>query len=159
MGKNKEVDLFKDIIPAVDLGIKDLWDAVSDEGRKEIKGDFWNLNRFISSVRSNNTDLQEHYLLTVNEFYNKNWNDIQQHPKLVWQTLCLASHESKKQQSHEYIPLKRQKDKKTEFLANLFPNMKLCDAEALAAITSDKEIKEYCESLGWNKKAVNGIKL
>ena len=159
MSKNKHVDLFKDMIPAVDLGIKELWDAATDEGRKEIKGDFWNLNRYISAVKSNNRELQEHFVLTVNEYYNKNWASIQQHPKLVWQTLCLASHESKKTFFHEWIPLKKQKDKKTEFLAELFPNMKMSDVETLAIITSDKEIKEYCESLGWDKKTINGIKL
>lgn len=159
MGKNKHVDLFKDMIPAVDAGIKELWDAASDEGKKEIKGDFWNLNRYISSVKSTNRELQEHYVLTVNEFYNKNWADIQKHPKLVWQTLCLCSHESKKAHFHEWIPLKREGDKKEEFLANLFPNMKRSDIEALAAITTEKDIKKYCEGLGWDKKQINGIKL
>ncbi len=37
MGKNKHVDLFNDIIPAVDLGIKELWDAATDEGKKKLK--------------------------------------------------------------------------------------------------------------------------
>lgn len=155
---NKHIDLFKEIIPAVDLDLKDLWDAATDEGRKEIKGDFWNLNRYISSVKSSNRELQEHFVLTVNEFYNKNWNDIQKHPKLVWQTLCLCSHESKKTHFHEWIPLKKSKNKKVEFLANLFPNMKISDVETLATVTTDKEIKQYCESLGWDKKEVNGIK-
>ena len=159
MGKNKHVDLFKDMIPAVDMGIKELWDAASEEGRKEIKGDFWTLNRYISNVKSKNRELQEHYVLTVNEFYNKNWAQIQKHPKLVWQTLCLCSHESKKTQYHEWLPLKREKDKKYEFLAELFPNMKGSDLETLAAITTDAEIKRYCEGLGWDKKAINGIKL
>jgi hypothetical protein len=147
------------MIPAVDMGIKDLWDAATEEGRKEIKGDFWTLTRYISNVKSNNPELQEHFLLTVNEFYNKNWNDIQKHPKLVWQTLCLCSHESKKTQFHEWLPLKREKNKKEEFLAELFPNMKRSDLETLATITTDKEIKQYCEGLGWDKKAINGIKL
>lgn len=155
---NKHIDLFKEIIPAVDLDLKDLWDAATDEGRKEIKGDFWNLNRYISNVKSSNRELQEHFVLTVNEFYNKNWNDIQKHPKLVWQTLCLCSHESKKTHFHEWIPLKKTKNKKVEFLSNLFPNMKINDVETLATITTDKEIKQYCESLGWDKKEINGIK-
>jgi len=158
MGQNKHVDLFKDMIPAVDLGLMDLWDAVSEEGRKEIKGDFWNLNRYISNVKSNNKELQEHFLLTTNEFYNKHWNDIQKHPKLVWQTLCMCSHESKKTQFHEWIPLKKQKNKKVEFLSELFPNMKIADVETLAIVTTDKEIKEYCATLGWDKKQVNAIK-
>ena len=159
MGKNKHVDLFKDMIPAVDMGLKELWDAATEDGRKEIKGDLWNLNRYISNVKSSNKDLQEHYLMTVNEFYNKNWNDIAKHPKLQWQTLCMCSHESKKTQFHEWLGLKREKNKKEEFLAELFPNMKRADIETLASITSDKEIKQYCEGLGWDKKAINGIKL
>lgn len=158
MAKNKHVDLFKDMIPAVDMGVKDLWDAVSDEGKKEIKGDLYNLNRYISSVKTNNKELQEHYLLATNEFYNKNWANIQKHPKLVWLSLCVCSHESKKTHFHEWIPLKKEKNKKEEFLAELFPNMKRTDIETLAAITTDKEIKQYCENLGWDKKEINAIK-
>ena len=159
MGKNKHVDLFKDMIPAVDLGLKELWDASTEEGRKEIKGDLWNLNRYISNVKSSNRELQEHFVLTVNEFYNKNWADIQQDPKLQWLTLCLCSHESKKPQFHEYIPLKKSKNKKEEFLMEHFPNMKRADIETLAAITTDEEIKQYCADLGWDKKEINGLKL
>ena len=159
MGKNKHVDLFNDMIPAVDMGLKELWDAATDEGRKEIKGDLWNLNRYISCVKTNNKELQEHYLLTVNEFYNKDWANISKHPKLQWLTLCMCSHENKKTQFHEWIPLKKEKNKKEEFLAELFPNMKRADIETLASITTDKEIKQYCEGLGWDKKAINGIKL
>ena len=158
MGKNKYVDLFKDMIPAVDMGLKELWDAASEEGRKEIKGDLWNLNRYISSVKTSDRELQEHFVLTVNEFYNKHWATIAKHPKLQWQTLCMCSHESKKTHFHEWLPLKREKNKKEEFLAELFPNMKRADIETLAITTTDKEIKQYCESLGWDKKEVNGIK-
>ena len=137
----KHIDLFKEIIPAVDLGMKDLWDAATEEGRKEIKGDFWTLNRYISNVKSTSREVQEHFVLTVNEYYNKNWNDIQKHPKLVWQTLCVCSMGNGKTYFHEWIPLKKTKNKKVEFLAELFPNMKMTDVETLAAITTDKEIK------------------
>jgi hypothetical protein len=37
--------------------------------------------------------------------------------------------------------------------------MKIQDVETLAAMTSDKEIKQYCESLGWDKKQIHAIKL
>jgi hypothetical protein len=106
-----------------------------------------------------NKELQEHYLMTVNEFYNKDWANIAKHPKLQWLTLTMCSHESKKPQFHEWIPLKKEKDKKVEFLADLFPNMKRADVETLATITTDKEIKQYCEGLGWDKKTIHGIKL
>lgn len=156
---NRHVDLFKDMIPAVDMGIKELWEAASEEGQKEIKGDLWNLNRYISSVKNSNRNLQEHYLLTVNEYYNKDWANISKHPKLQWLTLTMCSHESKKTQFHEWIPLKKEKNKREEFLAEILPNMKRSDIETLAAITTDREIKQYCEDLGWDKKQINGIKL
>lgn len=159
MTKESKLDLFKDIIPSVDLGIKELWDSVDDDGRKEIKKSFWVLMRFISSVVTNNRQIQEHFVLTVNEYYNKNWASIQQHPKLVWLSLCLACHDTKKQFRHEFIALKKHTDKKTELLAELFPNVKLADIEAMAKINTVEDIKKYCESLGWDKKQINGLKL
>lgn len=162
MGKNKHVDLFKDMIPAVDMGIEELWDAASEEGRKEIKGDLWNLNRYISSVKSDNRDLQEYYLRKVNDNYNKNWVAISKHPKLQWQTLCTCSdplNQPRKTYFHEWIPLKKEKNKKEELLAELFPNTKLSDLAVLASLTTDKELKKYLEDSGWDKKDINGIKL
>jgi hypothetical protein len=157
---NKHVDLFKDIIPAVDLGLMELWDATSDEGRKEIEGDLWNLNRYISNVKSSNKELQQHYVLTVNQFYNLNWNDIRkEHPKLAWMSLCVCSHESKKTYFHEYIPLKTSKNKKEAVLSKLFPDMKYDDVNTLAKISTEKEIKQYCIDAGWDQKAVHELKL
>lgn len=159
MAKNKHVDLFKDMIPAVDMGMRELWDAVTDEGRKEIKGDLWNLNRYISSVKTSKKDLQEHFLLTVNEYYNKNWNHISRHPKLQWQTLCACNYNDNKTQFHEWIALTKEKNKKEEFIAEQFPNMKRADVAALAAITTDREIKQHCEGLGWDKAQIAKLKL
>jgi hypothetical protein len=154
-----ELNLFKDIIPSADMGIKDLWDAVSDEGRKELKNSFWILNRFMSSVKTNDVELEMHYLLTINEYYNKNWFSIQKHPKLVWLTLCAASHESKKTVFHESIAVKVHQNKKASLLAEFFPNMKMDDVSVLAEITTEAEIKQYCENLGWDKKKIDGLKL
>ena len=67
MGKNKEVDLFDDMIPAIDLNIKDLWDASNEAGQKEIKGDMWNLNRYISSVKGSR-EKQELAIFKTNEY-------------------------------------------------------------------------------------------
>ena len=112
--KVRELDLFKDIIPSIDEGFKELWDAASETGKKEIKADLWVLNRFMSSVSNNDPRMQEHYLLMVNELYNKHWFSLQAHPKLLWLLLCLTKHDSKTKKYHEYIPLKKEVDKKTE---------------------------------------------
>ena len=83
---------------------------------------------------------------------------VSQHPKLQWLTLVACSHESKAKQFHEWIPLKKEKNKKEEFLATIFPTMKRADIATLAVITTDREIKDYCQNLGWDKKEVNAIK-
>ena len=84
---------------------------------------------------------------------------MSKHPKLTWQLACSCSHESRKIQYHEWLGVKKEKNKKVSFLAELFPNMKISDVETLAEITTDKEIKQYCESLGWDKKQIHAIKL
>lgn len=147
----------KDVLAAVDLDGKEVWDELTDDQKKSVV--FFTLNRYISNVQGSR-ELKEHYLLVGNERFNKNlFSIMSKHPKLAWQSACSCSHESRKIQYHDWIGLKREKDKKVEFLAELFPNKKRNDLETLAAITTDKEIKQYCESLGWDKKQINGIKL
>jgi hypothetical protein len=157
--KPRKIDLFKQVIPAIDQDGKDLWDLMDDDQRAEVKQDFWVLNRYISCVKSSDPDVQEHFVEMVNEFYNKNWFVVQKHSKLQWLMLCMCSHPSKREFFHEWIPLKKAKDKKTEIMLDLFPNMKRADIETLSTITTEKEIKQYCQDLGWDKKAIDGIKL
>lgn len=147
----------KDVLAAVDLDGKEVWDELTEEQRKSVV--FFTLNRYISNVQGSR-EIKEHYLVVGNERFNKNlFSIISKHPKLTWQLACSCSHESKKIQHHEWLSLKKEKDKKLEFLSELFPNIKRSDLETLSAITTDKEIKQYCEGLGWDKKQINGIKI
>ena len=70
--KNKELDLFKVLIPAIDNNMKELYTVASEDGKKDIKGDLWNLNRYISNIQGTRTQ-QEVAVFKTNEFYNKNW--------------------------------------------------------------------------------------
>jgi hypothetical protein len=152
---SKEIKL-NDILAAVDLNGKEVWDELTDEQKKSVV--FFTLNRYISSVKAKK-EIQEHYLVVGNEIFNKNlFVILSKHPKLVWQLACACGHESKQIHYHEWIGLKKEKNKKEKFLSELFPHMKLNDISTLAKITTDKEIKQYCEDLGWDKKQINGIK-
>ena len=139
---NKELDLFKELIPSIDMGIKELYDAASDVGKKDIKGDLWNLNRYISSVKGKFED-QALAVFKVNEYYNKNWNDIggTNHIKLQWQLLCVAGKTGKKM-FHPWIGLKKKKDessKAAKLLSQIYPEMKLDEVELLARISTKKD--------------------
>ena len=160
MGQNKHIDFFKEMIPSVDMGFKDLWDAATEEGQKEIKGDLWNLNRYISSVKTNNKEVQEHFVLMVNELYNKHWFTLQKHPKLLWQLLCLCSWDKEKTFFHEWIGLKRVKgtnSKKAKFLAEVYPEMKTDEIKLLAKISTKDELKQLAKELGYDDKKIKDL--
>ena len=156
---NKHIDLFKEIIPCVDKGIKDLWEASTEEGQKEIKSDLWNLNRYISSVKTNNREQQEHFVLTVNELYNKHWFVLQKHPKLLWFLLCLCSWDKEKTFFHEWIGFSAGKNnnKRIKLLETVYPNMKKSDLETLSEITTSVEFKELARELGWEEKEIKNL--
>ena len=151
---NKELDLFKELIPSIDMGFKELYDAAGEDGKKDIKLDLWNLNRYISSVKGNyeKTALA---VFKVNEYYNKNWNVLggTNHVKLQWQLLCVAG-KTGKIQFHPWIGLKKKKDdssKAVKLLAQIYPEMKMDEVETLARISTKKEIKELAQEHGYEK--------
>lgn len=140
--KNKHIDLFKDIIPCVDLNQKELWDAVDEDSRKEIKADLFNLNRYISGVKNVNTEIESHFVLTVNEFYNKHFFVLQKHPKLLWMLLCMCNYDGKRTFFHEYISHKRPTTKVIDFLASVYPAHKITDIELMAELITNDELRE-----------------
>ena len=68
---SKQTLPIKDILAAIDMGAKDVWDELSDDEKKQVG--FWLLNRYVSSV-SGTREQQELAILKTNEYYNKNWN-------------------------------------------------------------------------------------
>ncbi len=151
---NKELDLFKELIPSIDMGFKELYDAASEDRKKDIKLDLWNLNRYISSVKGSREE-QELAVFKINEYYNKNWNVLggTDHVKLQWQLLCVAGKTGKKK-FHPWIGLKKKKDdssKAVKILANIYPNMKMDEGETLARISTKNEIKQLAKEHGYEK--------
>jgi protoporphyrinogen oxidase len=146
--KNKHIDLFKEIIPCVDLNQKGLWDAVDEDARKEIKSYLYNLIRYISGVKNASKEVQAHYVLTVNEYFNKNFFALQKDPKLLWMLLCMCNYDGQTTFFHEYIPHKRPTTKKIDFLASIYPSHKIDDIELMSELMSDFELKELAEGHG-----------
>ena len=154
---SEKVEL-KEKILAVDQNIRELWDAMDDDNRKALKNEFYILNRYISNVKGQPREIQEHFVLTVNEYFNKNWNNVQKHPKLMWHLLCMCSYNGEKAFFHEWIGLKRVKGantKKAKFLAEVYPDKKADEIEVLAAITTDKEIKELAITYGLEDSVIS----
>ena len=153
---NDKLEL-KEKLAAVDTNSKELWDSLSDLQKKDLKDTFFLLNRYVSSVKTSKPELQEHFILTVNEYFNKNWKDLQKHPQLLWQLLCLCSHESKNIFFHEWIGFKRKKvdNKIYKFLSELYPNYKPQDLEVLATLHTESDCKIIAKDHGFTDKEIS----
>ena len=147
----------KEKISAVDQNVRELWDAMDPEQQKSLKSEFFNLNRYISNAKSSNTEIQQHFVLTVNEYFNKHWNILQKHPKLLWLLLCMCSYDGKNQFYHEWIGHKKKtgtNSKKVKFLTEIYPNKKIDEIELLSSIATDKEIKDLARKYGMDEPTI-----
>lgn len=146
----------KEKLAAVDMNLKSLWDELDDEQRKSLKNEFYILNRYVSNVKSSDRDIQEHFVLAVNEYFNKHWNILQKHPQLLWQLLCMCGYESKKIFYHEWIGYKRKKtnNKIDKFLSEMYPNMKDDEITLLASINTLAECKALAKDHGFDEKQI-----
>ena len=145
----------KDILEAVDQGGRDLWDLFDEEQKKDVK--FFLLNRYVSSVRTSNREVQEHFVLATNEYFNKHWNLLYKHPKLLWQLLCCCGYENKQAYFHEWIGNKKKagEGKKLKLLQEMCPSRKMDELEMLADMMTTKELKHLAEEQCWDDKKID----
>lgn len=144
----------KDILSAVDQGGRDIWDLLDDEQKKSVS--FFLMNRYVSSVKTGKREVQEHFVLATNEYFNKHFFNLSKHPKLLWQLLCMCGYESKQEFFHEWIGFKKKKaePKKLKFLEEMYPARKMADLELLSQMTSVKDLKQLAINAGWDDKTI-----
>ncbi len=153
---SEKVEL-KEKLQAVDQNIRELWDAMEPDQQKALKSEFFILNRYISNVQSNDTRLQKHFVLSVNTYFNKHWNLLQKHPKLLWLLLCMCSANDGKTYFHQWIGFKKKEgndNKRIKFLAELYPNKKMDEIEMLSKLASDKDIKDLARKHGMDEATI-----
>lgn len=166
-----KIDL-TEIMALIDNNAKSAWDDFTEEQKKIVKKDFFILNRWISCVQGNNRELSEHYVLTVNEYYNKYWNIIpknrdtrssrsdiinslrEDHSQLLWMLLCTCAHESKSIQRHGWISNKRGSSKTMNFLEKIYPTHKIADLEVLNSVMTLSDFKQLAKDHGYEDKQI-----
>lgn len=147
----------KEKLTAVDQNIRELWDAMDAEQQKALKNEFFILNRYISNVQGHSREIQEHFVLTVNEYFNKHWNLLQKHPKLMWLLLCMCSYNGQKTFFHQWLGNKKKTgsdSKKVKFLAEIYPNKKLDEIEILSSLVTEKDIKDLARKHGMDEPTI-----
>lgn len=149
----------KEKLAAIDLGASSMWSEMDEDQKKALKAELFILNRYVSSVSGQKREIQEHFVLTVNEYYNKHWASLQQHPELLWKLLCACSHESNKIFFHQWIGFKQKKGdtKRIKFLLEIYPNRKLDELEMLVTLMPLKEFKELAANHGYSDKEITKL--
>lgn len=135
----------KDILGAIDMGAKNVWDELTDEQRKQVS--FYLLNRYCSVVKGKR-EAQELAVFKTNEYYNKNYFTVAKHQKLLWQLLCMTANENKSIQYHEWIGYKKKganNSKSGKALEKIFPNMKTDEIQMLVSMNKKKDIERFIE--------------
>ena len=95
----------KDILAAIDMNAKNVWDELSDDERKQVS--FYLLNRYVSAIKGKTEDKQLQIFKT-NQYYNKNFFTLSsKHKKLLWYLLCMTANTSKSIRYHEWIGYKQ----------------------------------------------------
>jgi hypothetical protein len=144
----------KEKLAAVDQNVRELWDAMDADQQKALKSEFFILNRYVSNVQGQKREIQEHFVLTVNEFFNKNWNTLQKHPKLLWQLLCMCSYNGNTVFFHQWLGHKKKTGnggKKVKFLEEIYPTHKIDELELMAEMSTDKDLKELGRKYGMDE--------
>jgi hypothetical protein len=147
----------KEKLAFVDMNIRGAWDEMTPDQQKSLKQEYFILNRYISNVQGQSRDVQEHFVLTVNEYFNKHWNLLQKHPKLLWQLLCMCSWNGEKVFFHQWLGNKKKAGsggKKMKFLEEIYPSRKIDELEMLAELTTDKEMTELARKHGMDEATI-----
>jgi hypothetical protein len=128
------------------------YDKFTDEQRKSFST--YLMLRYGASV-GGNQDLQAYYLMATNERVNKNFFDLNKHPKLQWLS-CTTVSPNMGKQFHYWQGTKKKEgnSKATKFLAKLFPTMKSDEIELLAKINDKRDIADMARNLGLDDKSI-----
>ena len=135
-----------------DLKNRSFYDELTDEERKKFST--FLMLRWGSSIRSNG-DLAKYYVLSMNQQVNKHFWSLNKHPKLQWLLLTCVS-PSMGTHDHDWIAFKgkQAKNKRAQFVASLYPSMKMEEAELLSDLITDAELTAHLKDLGWEDKKI-----
>ena len=137
----------KDVLAAIDMNAKNVWDELSDDERKQVS--FYLLNRYVSAVKGSKQD-KELQILKTNQYYNKNFFTLTKHKKLLWILTAMCG--ALQQQFHPWIkPMKRVPNKSLKQLQQIYPTWKESDLETLDKVITDRELEELIEAHGLNE--------
>lgn len=134
-----------------DLKNRKFYAELTDEERKKFSP--YLMIRWGSAVEGSR-ELQEFYLVAINERFNKHFFTLSKHPELQWLCATTVSPDMGTPRHNWIAPKKKEPGASSirRQLAEIYPEMKDDDIAVLASITSKKQIDEHYKSMGQETK-------
>ena len=127
------------------------YDNLTAEERKKFSN--FLMIRWGSAVEGSR-DLQEFYVISCNERFNKHFFDLGKHPKLQWLLATTVSPDLGTPRHPWIAPKKKEAglSAKRTALMEIFPTYKSDEIDVMVQIVTQKEIDAYYKSAGQEKK-------
>lgn len=142
------------VMAAVDLRQQKFYESLGEEDLKSLN--LYMTQRWASQVQGSR-DIQEHYLLMVNDLCNIDFvATTSAHDELRWRMLALVGLGQRLR--HEFVPPRGQKkDRITEWLFELFPHLGEEEIELFKSINDGDTLKEAAEAMNVADKKIKEL--
>ncbi len=134
-----------------DRKVRTFYDDLTAEERKKFSN--FLMLRWGSAVEGSR-DLQEFYVISCNERFNKHFFDLGKHPKLQWLLATTVSPDLGTPRHPWIAPKKKEAglSAKRKALMEIYPHYKDDEIDVMAQLVTQKEIDAYNKSAGQEKK-------
>jgi hypothetical protein len=134
-----------------DRKVRTFYEDLTAEERKKFSN--FLMLRWGSAVEGSR-DLQEFYVISCNERFNKHFFDLGKHPKLQWLLATTVSPDLGTPRHPWIAPKKKEAglSAKRKALIEMYPHYKDDEIDVMAQLVTQKEIDAYNKSAGQEKK-------
>lgn len=144
-----------EVLGMIDSNYRDYYQEISEEEQKALNGAMFTLLRWASTVVGSSV-VEQHYVLTANEYYNKHYFTLApNHPELLWLLLCMCSFNGNPVR-HQWVATTKRatSNKRIKFLMDLYPENKPDEIELMNKLLSDQDIRDMAIELGWDDATI-----
>jgi hypothetical protein len=132
---------------------RQFYDELTIEERKKFST--YLMLRWGSAVQAQ-SNIQQYYVMSLNENFNKHFFTLAKHPKLQW--LCATTvSPGIGTFKHQWIAPKKREggdSKATKFLRELYPHLKEDEIELLRQLNTKDDLKQLAREHGWDDKRI-----
>jgi len=142
------------VLSAADSKDRMFYSRLSEEDRKGVG--LFPLIRYMSTS-DGDVDMQSYFLAATNEYFNKNFFALKDHPELQW--LCATTVSPMPMQNgHKWLSFKKGKSKVPknlqEFVLRLYPEFSDEEIDLFVSLHTAAELEAIAEDMGMSKDQI-----